>query len=178
MIRRWWDFFPPPHTHREFVWGLGLLRVAGLGYGNQARQQLEVGLAISGTNSKMSVVRMCRNLGLGFYISDWGFGDDEVMWQGFQRGFTSDADCHATSFNECGPHAKTHVCYKQLNGVARFVPFWFIMYGFAPSKLRVPKLSILEITVAIFAPLPLRYLHIFAQSIIPFPPPLDIIYMF
>ena len=99
---------------------------------------MEVGLAISGTNSKMSVVRMCRNLGLGFYISDWGFGDDEVMWQGFQRGFTSDADCHATSFN----------------GVARFVPFWFIMYGFAPSKLRVPKLSILEIMVAIFAPLP------------------------
>ena len=76
------------------------------------------------------------------------------MWQGFQRGFTSDADCHATSFNECGPHAKTHVCYKQLNGVTRFVPFWFIMYGFAPSKLRVPKLSILKITVAIFAPSP------------------------
>ena len=37
---------------------------------------------------------------------------------------------------------------------ARFVPFWFIMNGFAPSKLRVPKLSILKITVAIFAPSP------------------------
>ena len=79
MICRWWGFFPPPHAHREFVWGLGLLRVAGLGYGNQARQQLEVGLAISGTNSKMSVVRMCRDLGLGFYIFRlgiwWWWGD-------------------------------------------------------------------------------------------------------
>ena len=58
-------------------------RVAGLGYGNQARPQMEVGLRISGMNSKLSVVRMCRDLGLGFYILDWGFGDDEVMWQGF-----------------------------------------------------------------------------------------------
>ena len=43
---------------------------------------------------------------------------------------------------------------------ARFVPFWFIMSGFAPSKLRVPKLSILIITVTIFAPSPyLKFFH-------------------
>ena len=92
MIRRWRSFFPPLHAHREFVWGLGCFVFAGLGYGFHARQQMEVGMAISATNSNMSAWGWRERFGIRVLCFKLG-----IWWcdSSCQRGFTSLNDCHA-----------------------------------------------------------------------------------